>query len=46
MPDRGWVLALPDPAEAVTNLWAEGNDADDAQLLMEEWAEVVEQAGR
>jgi mannose-1-phosphate guanylyltransferase/phosphomannomutase len=44
--DRGWVLALPDPAEAVTHLWAEGNDADSAQLLMEEWAEVVEQAGR
>jgi len=46
VPGRGWVLALPDPADAVTHLWAEGNDADDAQLLMEEWAEVVEQAGR
>jgi mannose-1-phosphate guanylyltransferase / phosphomannomutase len=46
VPDRGWVLALPDPADAVTHLWAEGNDADDAQLLMDEWAEVVEQAGR
>jgi mannose-1-phosphate guanylyltransferase/phosphomannomutase len=46
VPDRGWILALPDPADAVTHLWAEGNDADDAQLLMEEWAEVVEQAGR
>ncbi|HJZ00547.1 MAG TPA: mannose-1-phosphate guanyltransferase, partial [Streptosporangiaceae bacterium] len=46
LPGRGWVLALPDPADAVTHLWAEGNDADDAQLLMEEWAEVVEQAGR
>ncbi len=46
VPGRGWVLALPDPAEAVTHLWAEGNDADDAQLLMDEWAEVVEQAGR
>ena len=46
VPGRGWALALPDPADAVTHLWAEGNDADDAQLLMEEWAEVVEQAGR
>jgi mannose-1-phosphate guanylyltransferase/phosphomannomutase len=46
VPGRGWILALPDPADAVTHLWAEGNDADDAQLLMEEWAEVVEQAGR
>jgi mannose-1-phosphate guanylyltransferase / phosphomannomutase len=46
VPDRGWVLALPDPADAVTHLWAEGNDADHAQLLMDEWAELVEQAGR
>src|SRR6516165_10712281 len=23
-PDGGWVLVLPDPAEAVTHLWAEG----------------------
>jgi mannose-1-phosphate guanylyltransferase / phosphomannomutase len=45
-PDRGWVLVLPDPADAVTHLWAEGNDADAAQLLLDEWAEVVEQAGR
>ncbi|HYB46946.1 MAG TPA: mannose-1-phosphate guanyltransferase, partial [Streptosporangiaceae bacterium] len=45
-PDRGWVLALPDPADAVTHLWAEGNDADAAQLLLDSWADVVEQAGR
>jgi mannose-1-phosphate guanylyltransferase/phosphomannomutase len=45
-PDRGWVLVLPDPAEAVTHLWAEGTDADAAQLLLDEWAAVVEQAGR
>src|SRR5215831_3846097 len=43
--DRGWVLVLPDPADAVTHLWAEGNDADTAQLLLDEWASVVEQAG-
>ena len=29
--DGGWVLVLPDPAEAVTHLWAEGPDADAAQ---------------
>jgi len=46
VPDRGWVLTLPDPADAVTHLWAEGNDADNAQLLMDEWADVVDQAGR
>jgi mannose-1-phosphate guanylyltransferase / phosphomannomutase len=44
-PDRGWVLVLPDPADAVTHLWAEGTDADTAQLLLDEWALVVEQAG-
>ena len=42
--ERGWVLVLPDPADAVTHLWAEGNDADTAQLLLDEWATVVEQA--
>jgi mannose-1-phosphate guanylyltransferase / phosphomannomutase len=43
-PDRGWVLVLPDPADAVTHLWAEGTDADSAQLLLDEWAVIVEQA--
>src|SRR5450755_3383119 len=45
-PDRGWILVLPDPADAVTHLWAEGADADTAQLLLDEWALVVEQAGQ
>ncbi|HEY4852726.1 MAG TPA: mannose-1-phosphate guanyltransferase [Streptosporangiaceae bacterium] len=44
-PDGGWVLVLPDPADAVTHLWAEGSDADAAQVLLDEWADVVEQAG-
>jgi mannose-1-phosphate guanylyltransferase/phosphomannomutase len=44
-PDRGWVLVLPDPSDAVTHLWAEGTDADVAQQLLDEWATVVEQAG-
>jgi mannose-1-phosphate guanylyltransferase/phosphomannomutase len=44
--DRGWVLVLPDPADAVTHLWAEGSDADAAQQLLDEWAAVVERAGR
>jgi mannose-1-phosphate guanylyltransferase/phosphomannomutase len=42
--ERGWVLVLPDPADAVTHLWAEGGDADSAQLLLDEWAVTVEQA--
>jgi mannose-1-phosphate guanylyltransferase/phosphomannomutase len=42
--DGRWVLVLPDPAEAVTHLWAEGPDADSASDLLEEWASVVEGA--
>jgi mannose-1-phosphate guanylyltransferase / phosphomannomutase len=45
-PGRGWVLVLPDPSEAVTHLWAEGEDADTTQALLDEWAAVVERAGR
>jgi mannose-1-phosphate guanylyltransferase / phosphomannomutase len=45
-PGRGWILVLPDPLEAVTHLWAEGNDPDTAQALIDEWATVVERAGR
>jgi mannose-1-phosphate guanylyltransferase / phosphomannomutase len=37
---------LPDPSEAVTHLWAEGTDADNAQALLDDWAAVVERAGR
>src|SRR6266487_946933 len=44
-PDAGWILALPDPADAVTHLWAEGKDDDAAQALLDEWAAVVESAG-
>jgi len=44
-PDGGWVLVLPDPAEAITHLWAEGADADSAQALLDHWAAVAEQAG-
>ncbi len=44
--DGGWALVLPDPSEAVTHLWAEGADSDAAQALLDEWAAVVEQAGR
>jgi mannose-1-phosphate guanylyltransferase/phosphomannomutase len=43
--DGHWVLVLPDPTEAVTHLWAEGPDNDTAQALLEEWGEIVEDAG-
>ncbi|MCW2880269.1 MAG: phosphoglucomutase/phosphomannomutase family protein [Sphaerisporangium sp.] len=42
--DGGWALVLPDPTEAVTHIWAEGDDLDVAQGLLERWARVVEQA--
>ncbi|MEW2226497.1 mannose-1-phosphate guanyltransferase, partial [Streptomyces sp. NPDC007044] len=44
--DGRWVMVLPDPAEAVTHLWAEGPDDTSAEALLDEWAEVVESAGR
>lgn len=37
-----WVLVLPDPAEAVTHLWAEGSDPADSARLLEEWTAIVE----
>ncbi|KUP96301.1 mannose-1-phosphate guanyltransferase [Thermobifida cellulosilytica] len=43
-PDGSWALVLPDTAEAVTHLWAEGPDDETAQRLLEEWAAVVERA--
>jgi mannose-1-phosphate guanylyltransferase/phosphomannomutase len=43
--DASWILVLPDPAEAVTHLWAEGVDRDSAQDLLQDWASVVESAG-
>ncbi|GAB2863804.1 mannose-1-phosphate guanyltransferase [Actinocorallia aurea] len=43
--DGRWALVLPDPAEAVTHLWAEGPDDEAARALMDEWVAVVEAAG-
>ena len=45
-PGRGWILVLPDPSEAVTHLWAEGDALDDAAALLSEWAAVVQRADR
>jgi len=43
---RRWTLILPDPAEAVTRLWAEGRSLEDAEDLLEEWTAQVESASR
>ena len=44
-PDGRWTLVLPDPAEAVTHLWAEAADPDAADRLLGAWAAVVERSG-
>jgi mannose-1-phosphate guanylyltransferase/phosphomannomutase len=36
---------LPDPAEAVTHLWAEAPEPDEADRLLGAWAGVVEHSG-
>jgi mannose-1-phosphate guanylyltransferase/phosphomannomutase len=41
-PGGAWALVLPDPAEALTHVWAEGADAAEAAELVTRWAEVVE----
>ena len=41
-PGGAWALVLPDPAEAVTHIWAEGADVGEAAELVTRWAEVVE----
>ncbi len=43
--DGRWALVLPDPAEAVTHLWAEGPTATAAERLLAQWAEVVAAVG-
>jgi mannose-1-phosphate guanylyltransferase / phosphomannomutase len=44
--DDGWALVLPDPAEAMTRVWAEAPTAADARELLDAWTDVVERAGR
>ncbi|GAC1445318.1 MAG: mannose-1-phosphate guanyltransferase [Mycobacteriales bacterium] len=44
-PDGSWALVLPDPAEAVTHLWAEAADAPGAAELLSQWSDVVEHVG-
>ena len=45
-PDGRWVLVLPDPAQAITHLWAEGPDAASASDLLTVWGDLVEAVGR
>ncbi|MEZ5203923.1 MAG: sugar phosphate nucleotidyltransferase [Acidimicrobiales bacterium] len=44
--DDGWILALPDPEEPVTHIWAEGADAASARALAQEYVRRIRQALR
>ena len=44
--DQGWVLALPDPEEPVTHIWAEGTDQASARTLAQEYVRRIRQTLR
>ncbi len=41
--DGGWALAIPDPDEPYTHLWAEGGSPAEASRLVEEYARRIRQ---
>jgi mannose-1-phosphate guanylyltransferase / phosphomannomutase len=41
--DGGWVLALPDPEEPVTHVWAEGSTDGEARSLAQEYGRRIRQ---
>jgi mannose-1-phosphate guanylyltransferase/phosphomannomutase len=41
--DGGWALALPDPEEPITHVWAEGDSDDAARRLSQEYARRIRQ---
>ncbi|MBI2710219.1 MAG: NTP transferase domain-containing protein [Actinobacteria bacterium] len=44
--DGGWALALPDPDEPVTTVWAEGSTDAEARRLAQEYARRIRQMVR
>jgi len=44
--ENGWVLALPDPEEPVTHIWAESSDMAGARALAEEYVRRIRQTLR
>jgi mannose-1-phosphate guanylyltransferase/phosphomannomutase len=42
----GWALALPDPEEPITHIWAEGTSDGDARRLAQEYARRIRQLVR
>jgi mannose-1-phosphate guanylyltransferase/phosphomannomutase len=41
--DEGWALALPDPEEPVTHVWAEAATDADARRLAQEYTRRIRQ---
>ena len=41
--DDGWVLALPDPEDPVTHVWAEADSVADARRLAQEYSHRIRQ---
>jgi mannose-1-phosphate guanylyltransferase/phosphomannomutase len=41
--DDGWALALPDPEEPVTHVWAEASTDAEARALVKEYARRIRQ---
>ena len=41
--ERGWAQVLPDPDEPLVHVYAEGNTAEDAAALEEEFLKLVEE---
>jgi mannose-1-phosphate guanylyltransferase/phosphomannomutase len=44
--DQGWALALPDPEEPITHIWAEGATGAGARQLVQEYARRIRQMVR
>jgi mannose-1-phosphate guanylyltransferase/phosphomannomutase len=44
--DGGWALALPDPEEPVTHIWAEALSDEEARRLVQEYARRIRQLVR
>ncbi|MFE0105124.1 sugar phosphate nucleotidyltransferase [Streptomyces sp. NPDC059009] len=43
-PDGSWALVLPDAAQAVTRVWAEGRTLDNSRKVLDKWASRVQEA--
>lgn len=44
--DQGWMLAIPDPEEPITHIWAEADDPAGARELAQEYVRRIRQTQR